>query len=175
MAWKIKSQNKRGNKRENYILLGIIIFLLAVTLIYAGFLIQRDKLKSESTEFINWEQAGRTFQLEIASNPLKQYQGLSNRSSLCQDCGMLFIFLDFSPKSFVMREMNFPLDIIFIKDNVIDKIYYNLPPEGRAPEHIYSSNGPVNLVLELNAGEANRLGLSEGDEIIFSQLINKNN
>jgi uncharacterized membrane protein (UPF0127 family) len=174
MAWKIKSHSQCLNNYKKYLLLGIIVLLLSTAFIYANYLIKRDKLKSITQATVTWEQAGKNLQLEIASNPLKQYEGLSNRLSLCQDCGMLFVFSDFSPKSFVMRNMNFPLDIVFINDNVIDKIYYNAPPEGSAPERIYSSDGPVNLVLELNAGEATRLGLSKGDKIMLPDIDNGN-
>jgi uncharacterized membrane protein (UPF0127 family) len=78
---------------------------------------------------------------------------------------MLFVFSDSSERSFVMRNMRFPLDIIFINNNVVTKIYRDLPPEGNDPKNIYSSDGPADMVLELNAGEANRLNLQEGEEI----------
>ena len=69
-----------------------------------------------------------------------------------------------------MRNMNFPLDIIFIADEKIVKIYHNLEPEGSDPQKVYSSEGPVDYVVELRGARARDLNLEEGDEITFPEL-----
>ena len=105
--------------------------------------------------------------VEIAREPDEQKQGLSDRESLCADCGMLFVFPNKQVRSFWMKNMNFSLDIIWIRDNGIAHISENLTPEGESPKKTYSSILPVNYVLEVNAGITNMLGIKVGDEVII--------
>lgn len=110
---------------------------------------------------------GHPFSLELALSPEQRYQGLSGRENLCSDCGMLFLFDDSAQRTFVMRNMLFPLDIIFIDGETIVDIYKNLPPEGAITQNSYGSTGPVDKVLEINGGRADELGLKIGNNIIL--------
>ncbi|MEA3450085.1 MAG: DUF192 domain-containing protein [Patescibacteria group bacterium] len=103
--------------------------------------------------------------VEVADSPGEQYRGLSNRKSLNKHQGMLFVFNNQIQRVFVMREMNFPLDILWIKDGEIVKISENLPPEGKNPENSYGSEYEVNHVLELNAGFSRKNKIETGDKI----------
>lgn len=102
---------------------------------------------------------------ELARTPQEHYQGLSHRQMLGENEGMLFVFRDPSQKSFVMRDMNFPLDIIFISNDIITDVFSDLAPEGSQPEHIYQSSQPVNLVLEVNAGYSAKHSIKPGDRV----------
>jgi len=110
---------------------------------------------------------GRTIGVEIADEMREQIAGLSGRESLCPDCGMLFVFPDKQVRHFWMKNMNFPLDIIWIGDGKILNISENLSPEGESPEKIYTSTLPANYVLEVNAGFAERHGIKVGDGIEY--------
>lgn len=110
----------------------------------------------------------KIIEAEIADTAEKHYQGLSNRKNLCDNCGMLFIFPDKKERTFVMRDMNFPLDIIWIDDDKIVKIDKNLLPEGSNPKMLYSSGQPVNYVLEMNSGYAGKHGFKTGDMVKYS-------
>jgi uncharacterized membrane protein (UPF0127 family) len=107
-------------------------------------------------------------QVEIAQSPYQLYRGLSNHAPICADCGMLFIFSDLDQRTFVMREMLFPLDIVFIAKGKVVKIFENLAPEGDNPQNLYNSEVPADEVLEVNAGQIKNWGVRIGD-----QLINK--
>ncbi len=109
------------------------------------------------------------FKVEIADNFASQYQGLSNRESLCSDCGMLFLFPDKKDLNFVMRNMNFPIDIIFISDNKIVNIHKNAQAERQNYQEIYSSEKESNAVLEINAFKSDECKLRPGDIIFWSQ------
>lgn len=109
------------------------------------------------------------FKIELANTPQQRYQGLSNRDYLCPDCGMLFLFEKKQELNFVMRNMNFPLDIIFIADRRILNIYHNLEPEGKYPKNFYKSFGEADAVLEINANKAKECFLEVGDLITWSQ------
>jgi hypothetical protein len=106
--------------------------------------------------------------VEIASTFSQHYQGLSGRASLCADCGLLFNFTDSEQKSFVMRNMNFPLDIIFINQGVVQNIAENLEPEGNDPQHVYRSAGEADQVLEVNGGYCEKYNIRAGDKVYLS-------
>lgn len=111
---------------------------------------------------------GHQINLELAVTEDEQYQGLSNRESLPADTGMLFVFAKSAEHNFVMRDMKFPLDIIWLKDNVVVDIKENLPPEGHETKMVYTSKSPANKVLEINAGQAKAWGLKTGQIANFN-------
>ncbi len=101
----------------------------------------------------------------IADDADKAYMGLSFKESMCEDCGMLFPFDEKKVRTFAMRDMMFPLDIIWIDDNKIVKIHKNLEPEGHIVQNLYSSDFSVNNVLEVNAGFSDKNNIKVGDEL----------
>ena len=140
----------------------IIAFLILIYIIFLLFLHKTNETLNPITDiYIN----NKLIKAEVVSSPMKQYLGLSGRESLCPDCGMLFSFSDVDEREFVMRNMNFPLDIVFINKNKIVNIAANLPPEGTNTQNIYSSNGPADNVLEINGGRAKQYGINVGDTV----------
>jgi hypothetical protein len=64
----------------------------------------------------------RCFEAEMADNFIKKSLGLMFRNSISDDYAMVF-FMDGNSGSFWMKNVNFPLELICIKDNeVIDII-----------------------------------------------------
>lgn len=106
-------------------------------------------------------------EVELAISNLAHYKGLSDRESLDYGKGMFFIFNNSSYLNFVMRRMNFPLDIIFINDNKILNIYKNLEAEGIVTKNNYKSLGLSNMVLEVPAGYSDIYNLEIGDNILI--------
>jgi len=105
------------------------------------------------------------FKADGALTVRSQYEGLSSRKSLDVDKGMLFLFATPADQTFVMRSMNFPLDIIFIRDNRVVNLYQNLPPEGAVTKMSYHSGAPVNAVLEVPAGRSRACGIGVGTQV----------
>lgn len=105
----------------------------------------------------------------VATTPQEQEQGLSGKPRLASSTGMLFIFQKPVEKTFWMKNMNFPLDMIWIKAGKIVRIDANLPPEGERPTMIYPSYQPIDMVLEINAGEAKQYDLKIGDKIKYDR------
>lgn len=103
--------------------------------------------------------------IALADTPLMQYNGLSNYPEICDNCGMLFIFPGKEQRTFVMRKMLFPLDIIWINGDSIVKIDKNLSTEGSEPKNYYESSEPVDKVLEVNAGFCDRNNIKIGDKL----------
>lgn len=142
-------------------LLIILGLILVIWLFYRLFDVGQERTIEKAS--VHWVIAGEEVILEIVKTPGDLYKGLSGRETLCDDCGMLFVFPDHDQRSFVMRDMNFPLDIIFLDSGRIIKIYRNVPPEGSLPQARYDSISPSDRVLELKAGKAFELGLKEED------------
>lgn len=110
-----------------------------------------------------------TFKVELAKTQKEQMKGLSGRSSLPQDQGMLFVFEKPSRYSFWMRDMKFPLDIIFILDNKVVRVFENVPiaaaDDGNPPQ--FGSDVLSDKVLEINAGLARKNKIKVGDIVTF--------
>jgi len=110
------------------------------------------------------EIAGAIYSVEIADQPDEQRQGLMFRDSMPRDHGMLFIFDREQPRSFWMKNTRIPLDIIYFDaERRLVSVAENARPCRTARCPSYPSAGPAQYVLELNAGEAGRLGLEPGD------------
>lgn len=81
--------------------------------------------------------------------------------------GMLFIMNE-GYHSFWMSDCIIPLDIIYISNNKIKKIYRNCPP----CRDKYNSNCPHyegfgDLILEINGGDCIKYDITEGDSILI--------
>lgn len=110
---------------------------------------------------------GVEIKAEIAKTPAEQYLGLSGRDSLCQNCGMLFIFPDKAERTFVMRGMLFPIDIIWIEGEKIVKIDEELPLPNSTDLKEYNSGQPVNYVLEVASGFCQKNNIRVGDRVEY--------
>lgn len=102
-----------------------------------------------------------SYAVEVAETPVSQAQGLSGRASLKEGSGMLFTFPERSPQTFWMKGMRFPLDFVWIAEGIVVGITENAPADDGLLT--YGSPEPVDMVLEVNAGEINRLGIKAGD------------
>jgi len=91
--------------------------------------------------------------VEIANTPAAQQKGLSGRTSLASDHGMLFVFDHEDYWGFWMPDMNFPLDIIWFNSNQQAVfIEQNLPPCTPQNCPIFTPDVKAMYVLEVNAG-----------------------
>lgn len=117
-----------------------------------------------------------TIKVEIADTDQEREMGLSSRTSLDSDRGMLFVFdnKDVSP-IFWMKDTLIPLDIIWINDGKIVKIDANVPvpAEGTSENDLqrYSPGSAIDQVLEVNAGYAANHGISVGHEVDLTSVL----
>ena len=101
--------------------------------------------------------------IELALDPASQARGLMFRQKLTTGHGMLFYYDYDHEITMWMKNTFIPLDMIFIrKDGIIHRIVSHTEPFSLEP---VSSNGQVRAVLEIAAGEAERLGLRAGDRL----------
>lgn len=79
--------------------------------------------------------------------------------------GMLF-FMNSGDHAFWMKDCIISLDIIFIKNGVVNKIHHKCSPCFQEPCPNYIGNG--DLVLELRGGSCKKMGIKEGDKVLIN-------
>lgn len=109
----------------------------------------------------------QTVKVEVADTPEEKEIGLSGKKSLAENNGMLFTFEEPGYFPFWMKNMQFPIDIIYARDNKIVTILSNVQPltsENDSPI-IYYPDEPADTVIEVTAGFAQKNNLKKGDQI----------
>ncbi len=105
-----------------------------------------------------------TVDARLADDTLKRYVGLSSTDELADDEGMLFVHDDADEYAYVMRNMAFPIDILFVaSDGTVTEIH-EAEPESR-PLTEYRGTGQY--VLEVPRGWSDRNGVEPGDRLVF--------
>lgn len=102
----------------------------------------------------------------IADTFTKRYVGLSETESLPDDRGMLFVHGDVDERTYVMRNMSFGIDIVFIDaDGTITEMYEAPKPAPGEDGNQQRYTGTGQYVLEVNKGWMADRGVETGDRI----------
>lgn len=123
--------------------------------------------------------ADNELNLVVVNSPEAKAEGLSNKDEIPED-GMIFFFYELDTLSFWMKDMRFPIDIIWIAGNEVIGIEKNVPapiPHAKLEDlKIYKSNGKADTVVELAAGASDKLGIALGSILEMSNdiILNKN-
>lgn len=116
------------------------------------------------------EIAGKTILITVADTEEERMRGLSGKERLHENEGMLFVFTSESRYGFWMKDMRFPIDIIWLSvDGTIVDMHADLSPS-TYPE-IFRPREPVRYVLELPAGFAELNSLETGDRIELERRV----
>ena len=105
--------------------------------------------------------------VEVVDTPETRQQGLSNRASLGDDEGMLFVFDDVSSNHcFWMKDMQFPIDMVWLDEekrviNTFEFVEPSTYPQTFCPE------GPAKYGLELYGYRAAEIGIVAGAQLRF--------
>jgi hypothetical protein len=129
-------------------------------------------VRSEDIKYVKI--AGQNIKVELALTPAQQEQGLSSRQGLAEglaeNTGMLFVFTNPGKYPFWMKDMNFPIDIIWLDEN--GNIVYikkdarpELYPETYGPG---PSDSEAKYVLEVISGFSDKNNLKVGDSALFT-------
>jgi len=139
----------------------IVVFLVGILLVtlkkYTG-----PQIKTISV-------GGKKVRAEVVKNAKDRAQGLAERDSLCDNCGMLLLFPQPGFYSIWMKGMQFDIDIIWISGNKIVGITPNVPYPAPSATYLPTYQPPqvVDAVLEVPAGWAARNGISVGDVVRY--------
>lgn len=140
----------------------VVLIAAIILVIIFSFIFIRKNISQTSltTVIIN----GLELNVEIADTPEKRAKGLSGREKLKENQGMLFIFEKAGIFSFWMKDMNFPIDIIWIDESLkIKEIDEKISPE-TFPKTFQPSE-PILYVLEVNAGWSEKNEIKIGDKM----------
>lgn len=108
-------------------------------------------------------------QVDLATSSEDQSKGLSIKDNMSELNGMLFVFDTPKKHSFWMKDMKFPIDIIWIDENheivhiekELEPCLFLIPCPSFSPEHdsLY--------VLEVVANFTNKYNINKGDFVEF--------
>lgn len=149
----------------------IVTLFILILILFAGFIAYQFTTQKQQTTTqqpsakatIN----GHSFTLEVVKKQADQQRGLSGRSSLNADHGMLFVFNKSDYYPFWMKDMKFALDIIYIEGDKVVFIAPNVPPPTDAastPTTIHPDT-KADKVLEINAGLSQKYDIKKGDSV----------
>ena len=119
------------------------------------------------------EIAGQRYAVELADDDAERARGLMFRDAMADDRGMLFIHDAQEPQAYWMKNTRIALDILYFdNDRKLVSQQRGVPPcslGDACPS--YPSNAPARYVLELNAGQAEKLKLQDGATLTFGPGI----
>ncbi|TVS06380.1 MAG: DUF192 domain-containing protein [Cyanobium sp. PLM2.Bin73] len=108
--------------------------------------------------------------LEVADTPRRQALGLQLRPPLPPLRGMWFPYEPPAVARFWMHRTPAALDMLFVRDGRVLAIEADVQPCMRLPCPSYGPDQPVEGVLEIGAGEAERLGITAGTPVRIEPL-----
>ena len=102
--------------------------------------------------------------IEVVSTPAEQERGLGGRPQIPDDYGMLFAFAKADSYGFWMKDMQAPIDIIWINDDgtvagILDAIATSTYPA------IFYPPKPIRYALETRAGLAKEHGWATSTQL----------
>lgn len=109
------------------------------------------------------------FSLAVAEDKESRTSGLSGVESMQYYDGMLFVFEEPQLHGFWMKDMNFPLDIIWLDEaGMVIHIENNLSPDSYPK--VFQPKTESLYVIELGGGVAEESGIKAGDQVrVFGQ------
>ena len=102
--------------------------------------------------------------VNVADQFEQRQKGLSGQRSLCDTCGMYFVFDEVGIYQFWMKEMLFDIDVVWIRNGVVVDMQEHVSFLGGERE-IFSAGTPVDHVVELPAGTIARDRIDIGQAV----------
>jgi hypothetical protein len=106
-----------------------------------------------------------TVDVRISDTPRKRWVGLSNTTELPNGTGMLFVHEDEARRSYVMRRMDFPIDIVFVDANGTITAIHHAETEPNSQDDLTQYGGTGRFVLEVPYHWTTRQGIETGDHL----------
>jgi len=154
----------KSKKYFFYILFAIFLFLVVFFTYNSNFY---KKTSNQNFSEINYIKIRENIvKVDLALTSKEQERGLSGRNELKNGEGMLFIFNKPAKYSFWMKEMNFPIDIIWI-DEGFSVIYIKKNAEPLSYPEIFYPSLDAKYVLEVPALFSEKNNLEIGDFVKF--------
>lgn len=106
---------------------------------------------------------GVEVRVEIAREEAERSRGLQDHEPLAPGEGMLFVFGEAGVRTFAMKEVAFPIDVVFVGE---DLTVIAVEPLSPGESRLVTSPGPSTYVIELPQGWAGENGIAVGSEFV---------
>lgn len=159
--------------KKVFLAFGLLFIVIAVSVFAQNYLKTGNHLPfKKNTTAVTAAINGHVFNLTIANSPKEKEIGLSETKSLPENQGMLFPFEKPGYYSFWMKDMTFPIDIIYINGQEIVTIKNNVFPPKNPTESlvIYTPLKSSDKVLEISAGLSEKYNFKKGDKVQIENL-----
>lgn len=150
-----------------------VTVVLVLTAIFSASRFYRspDVLSNQDVSTPSVQIDGAKILVEVATSTVAIQRGLSGRTSLDADRGMIFVFPKPDKYRFWMPDMHFPIDIIWINSGKVVGITKNASNEFDPVNSLfYMPPEPAQYVLEVNAGFAENRNINIGDEVVLNNI-----
>jgi uncharacterized protein len=115
---------------------------------------------------------GQSFKVTVAKTEDQKQIGLSETERLRDNEGMLFVFDSAGHYPFWMKNMKFPIDIIYINGDKVTTVIDSAKPSNESDENldIYQPDERSDKVLEIKAGLARKHQIKKGSTVKIENL-----
>ena len=103
---------------------------------------------------------GVPIEVVVADTSAEHLRGLQGADALDEGEGMLFVWEEPAVRTFAMKDVSFPIDVIFFDESQNVSAIEPLDP---GDEQRVSSPSPARYVLETPQGWAERIGITVGE------------
>lgn len=102
----------------------------------------------------------------VADDDAERSRGLQGYAALSEGEGMLFVYDDATVRTFAMKQVAFPIDVLFVGEDLTVTATEPLDP---GDMRLVSSPGPCRYVVELPQGWAEKKGIAVGDVFAYDE------
>lgn len=95
------------------------------------------------------------YMTQVAKTTEARAKGLSERESLCRECAMVFVFDAPGQYGFWMKDMRFPLDILWVRNG---KVVHKESNVSEKRTDVMKPNEEAELVIETNPNSETKVG-----------------
>lgn len=142
-------------------LIGLMLMLVG----FAAYFILEPKLRPHVTVHIG----DGVFSAQVLKTDREHTKGLSGRPSLGADEAVLFVYDTDGKWSMWMKEMHFPIDIVWLdKNKKVVHIVKNAPPESY-PNETFTPTEDARYVVEFAAGTVAAKAIMIGGQAKFDE------
>ncbi len=144
--------------------LGVLLVLIMLCLAWLWY--------QHRTRWVTVTVKNQAFVARLAETSRERTKGLSGTRVMARNEAMLFVFPQSGMHSFWMKDMYFPLDIIWISDDYkIVWIEKQVSPQTYPRSFV--SQTPALFVLEISAGLSDEFGFAVGDSVSVEKVVEK--
>lgn len=157
--------------KRKVILISIVSIVALITLI-AGIFFMARKVNAVRDD-VEVKIADATIIAGVARTDAEQEKGLGGYAEIGMQEGMQFPFEEPTWPTFWMKDMLFPIDIVWVSEGKVLGVVENIDPQIGAQEDelkLYDPPDFIDSALELHAGAVKKFNIKVGDEVVTRVL-----